>query len=136
MAISYEVFHNVKTCTHGSQALFGIVSITVSRQRPPIIASADDNIFIPVAEAGVGSLTGSITFVDPAMASTAYARTQASTLSFIEEGLNDAADDTVEIKRTRFTGGDNTATHSAASSATVAFVASSADGTTDPYSRT
>lgn len=134
MAINYEVFKNVSSCTLGSYSIYGVQSISVQRNTSVVTASADADAFQTVAEPAVTSVSGSITLVDPAIAHTLQGLGN-RTLSFVEKNTRGGSDDTITISNVSITSVGESAGHAQASSASVSFVAYSDDGTTDPVSR-
>ena len=134
MAINYEVFKNVSSCTLGSTSIYGVQNISVQRNSTTVTASADADAFQTVAEAAVTAVSGTIALVDPAIAHSLQGVGPA-TLSFVEKNTRGEADDTITIANVSITSVGESAGHAQASSASVSFVAYSADGTTDPVSR-
>lgn len=130
MAINYQVFKNVSNVTLAGTALYGVQAVRVVKKRPEIHASGDADVFEPIAEVGSASVSGTIVTLDPAGAEALDGLS--GTLSFVWKDAKGAADKTVTISNVIVTGVSNSVAHDAASSASVAFIASSSDGATDP----
>jgi len=132
VAISYQTFKNVKTVTIGSTPMYGVQSVTVSKDRAVIQAAGDGDTYVPIARAGTCAVSGSIATVDPTDADSWDGL--AGTLSFVYTDAQGTTDKTVTIVGVSITSVNQGVSRDAPSSGSVSFVAESADGTTDPVS--
>jgi len=130
MPISYQVFKNVSSVTLGGTAVYGVQSIRVTKKRAEIHASGDADVYEPIAEVGAAGVSGTITTLDPTDAEALDG--VSGTLSFVWKDAKGSTDKTVTIANVVVTGIANSVAHDSASSASVSFIASSSDGTTDP----
>ena len=130
MSINYQVFKNVSNVTLGSTAVYGVQSITLAKKRAEIHASGDADAYESVAEAGTCRVSGTIVTLDPTDADAMDGLS--GTLSFTWKDAKGAADKTVTVSNVVVTAVHNNVSHDSPSSASVSFIASSSDGSTDP----
>lgn len=134
MSIDYQVFSDVSNVTLGGTAVGGVRSVSLTTKTAQLHASGDDDIYQSVARAGARSLAGTILLPDVAKAHSLAGLS--GTLSFVWHDGRGQADRTVTVTGVSVTGMDLAGSHRAPSDASVAFVAESTDGTTDPITVT
>ncbi|KKK62757.1 hypothetical protein LCGC14_3001120 [marine sediment metagenome] len=121
--------HNVQI---GSQAVTDVLSIDWGEDRVVINGRADDDVYDTIAEFGGATVSGGVTFRDPAQAA-AFAD-QSGSLSATFTGLGGGADKTLTITNCSTGGVRNAVGHDGMANATVPFAARSSDGATSPIS--
>ncbi|MCE5277199.1 MAG: hypothetical protein ABFD92_16850 [Planctomycetaceae bacterium] len=124
-------YKNPQSVAIGSVAFTDVLEISSSCQRPEVVDPiADAETYVKGASYGGGLRRGTITFRNPAAAKAAAGLI--GTLTATLKGNGGAADKTLTIANIRLGGDDWNAGHDRTSTATVPWMAQSADGTTDP----
>lgn len=134
MAISYQVFTDVSDVTLGGVPVRGVLSVRVMKRRAEVRSAGDGDLYEPLAEAGACAVSGSLVTLDPTDAEGIDGL--AGTLSFVWRDARGAAPKTVTVANVVVTGTGSTVRHDRPSAASAQFIASSADGVTDPVSIT
>ena len=132
MAINYQVFSDVSGVTLGGTSIYGVQSVSVSRQSPAIRAAGDDDVYESVARGGAIGVFGTIELLDPAQAEALGPAV--GTLSFTWHDARGGTDKSVSITGVSVTEAELSAARHGSSKALLSFTAESTDGATDPVS--
>jgi len=132
VSINYQVFSDVSGVTLGGTSVYGVRSISISRQSRAIRSAGDDDVYESVACGGPIGVSGTIELLDPAQAEALGPAV--GTLSFTWHDARGGTDKSVSIAGVSVTGAELSATQRGSSKALISFTAESADGATDPVS--
>jgi len=116
-------------------AVTGVLSISWNESRAPITGAADAETYNTIAEYGTASVSGSVTFRDPAQAASFANKCGSLSATFAYmDGSCTPGTKTLTITGVSTDGSGNSANRDSISNSTVNFIAVSSTGTASPIS--
>jgi len=124
---------NIKSCTHGSTSLDGILSFAFTRSGTSVGNRADDETYHTAKLVPNVDVSGSITGIDITSFDGVDIGTE-ETLTVVGTTVGSKKDVTVTVSKCIITGDSGGINHASQGSATMDWECSSSDGSTDPIS--
>jgi len=128
-----EQVMNVKSCTHGSTTLSGILSFSYTRSGTSVGNRADDEVYHTAKSVPNVDVSGNLTGIDITSFDGVNIGTE-ETLTVVGTTVGSKKDVTIAVSKCIITGDSGGVNHASQGAVTMDWECSSTDGSTDPIS--